>query len=465
MESPDVSAPLTRVMALHALNYCERLFYLEEVEEIRRADDRVYAGRRLHLQEIDEGMETLTVEIESERLGVRGKADGVRYRDGSLVAYEHKKGRSDRRAAWPSDRLQVVAYCALLEEATGKSIAEGRIRYHADNVTVRVPFDDAARAELRTAVARAAELRQTVERPPVTQDSRLCRRCSLAPPCLPEEERFAALTAGEDAAAADISSAERTQTTCKVNRLFPENDERRILHVTEPGARVERAAERLVVEIPDRPPVKFPGKDVGAVVLHGNVQITTQAVHYCAANDIAVHWLTGGGNFVGSFGGGTPGVQRRHRQYAALADPELRLTLARRLAMAKVENQLRYLLRATRPATGDERAPDLERNLTRMRQSLARLAKAADADEIRGHEGLAGNAYFASLPTLVRIEGFEFSGRNRRRRRVTASTRRSVSFTRSSTRIACRLSSPSDLSRRSGFCTRRAARRIRWRWT
>jgi len=40
--------PLVRVMALHALEYCERLYYLEEVEEIRIADDAVFAGRRLH---------------------------------------------------------------------------------------------------------------------------------------------------------------------------------------------------------------------------------------------------------------------------------------------------------------------------------------------------------------------------------------------------------------------------------
>ena len=40
--------PTIRVMALHALAYCERLFYLEEVEEIRVADAAVYAGRRLH---------------------------------------------------------------------------------------------------------------------------------------------------------------------------------------------------------------------------------------------------------------------------------------------------------------------------------------------------------------------------------------------------------------------------------
>ena len=44
----DSHAPPVRVMALHALAYCPRLFYLEEVEEIRVADARVYAGRELH---------------------------------------------------------------------------------------------------------------------------------------------------------------------------------------------------------------------------------------------------------------------------------------------------------------------------------------------------------------------------------------------------------------------------------
>jgi CRISP-associated protein Cas1 len=44
----DSHAPPVRVMALHALAYCRRLFYLEEVEEIRVADSRVFAGRHLH---------------------------------------------------------------------------------------------------------------------------------------------------------------------------------------------------------------------------------------------------------------------------------------------------------------------------------------------------------------------------------------------------------------------------------
>jgi CRISPR-associated protein Cas1 len=35
-------------MALHALVCYECLFYLEDVQEIRVADDRLYSGRELH---------------------------------------------------------------------------------------------------------------------------------------------------------------------------------------------------------------------------------------------------------------------------------------------------------------------------------------------------------------------------------------------------------------------------------
>ena len=41
---------LLGVHSLHALAYCERLFYLENVELIRLADARVYAGRTLHVE-------------------------------------------------------------------------------------------------------------------------------------------------------------------------------------------------------------------------------------------------------------------------------------------------------------------------------------------------------------------------------------------------------------------------------
>ena len=224
MTSSETSAdPLIRVMALHALAYCERLFYLEEVEEIRIADEAVYAGRRLREElAADEG-EIVNLVLESEALGIRGKVDCLRRRDGRLIPYEHKRGRSakgeDGPQAWPSDRLQVCAYTMLLEEHTSTSIEEARIRYHADKTTVRVPVDATAREGVRKAVARARALSQSVQRPPVTENDRLCLRCSLAPVCLPEEERLAKNENWEPV------------------RLFPQDRERQTVHVTKTGLR------------------------------------------------------------------------------------------------------------------------------------------------------------------------------------------------------------------------------------
>src|SRR3954469_19962193 len=117
--------PPLRVMSLHALAYCTRLFYLEEVEEIRVADARVYAGRELHASlEADEDGERTQLDLADPALGLIGKVDAIRRRDGSLLPYEHKRGRARRDGkmaeAWPSDRLQVVAYAALIESATGQ---------------------------------------------------------------------------------------------------------------------------------------------------------------------------------------------------------------------------------------------------------------------------------------------------------------------------------------------------------
>ena len=95
----EAHAPPLRIMALHALLYCERLFYLEEVEEIRVADAAVYAGRRLHDDVVpldDESPERRSVEVASETWGLVGKVDAVRRRDGRWVALEHKRGRCQR---------------------------------------------------------------------------------------------------------------------------------------------------------------------------------------------------------------------------------------------------------------------------------------------------------------------------------------------------------------------------------
>ena len=391
-------SPTIRVMALHALAYCERLFYLEEVEEIRLADNRVYAGRTLH-EDLDAEGEWTSVTLESEALGLKGKMDYVRYRDGALCPYEHKRGRSRGSEAWASDRLQIIAYAALLAEHLGRPVPEGRIRYHANNTTVRVPIDAAARADLTQAIGRARALSAAIDRPPVCANENLCAHCSLAPVCLPEEERLLA---------ADEPDAE----PAKPQRLFPADDERLVLHVTEPGTRIGKRGEQILLTPRDGNESAYPAQQLGALVLHGAVQISAQLIQFATANDIAIHWLSGGGSYVGGLQPPS-GVQRRLRQYRGLDDPALCEDLTRRLIRAKVENQLGFLIRSAR---NRGKLDDLTATLDGIRACLRGLERDSGSDTLRGHEGMAGRHYFSALQQLIDPEQslMAFADRNRR---------------------------------------------------
>ena len=395
--------PPVRVMALHALAYCERLFYLEEVEELRVADHAVHAGRTLHEAEVDRNREWQSLELASEAWGIRGKVDFARYRDGKLVAIEHKKGRSKGDAAWETDILQVTAYAVLLAEHFDRPVPEGRIRYHATNKTVRVIVDDAARDRLRAAIARAHELSRSLQRPPVTDNENLCAKCSLAPVCLPEESRLAAAVEAID----DDGGA-----AAKPRRLFPKHDARRTLHVVDRDAQVKRSGLQFVVRTAGGEERKYPGMDVGAVILHGSAQITSQAVHFAVANDIAVHWVSGGGAYVGGMAP-PAGVQRRLRQYQALQDGDLRVRLARRVAEAKIENQMRFIARQSRVRKVRNEAKPF---LKTMSIQAAQVNGCSDADALRGCEGVAARAYFSALGLLLNPdqEHMAFDGRSRR---------------------------------------------------
>jgi CRISPR-associated protein Cas1 len=371
-------------MALHALAYCERLFYLEEVEEIRVADDRVFDGRTLH-QALDGDGELVRLQLESEGLGIRGKVDAIRRRDGRLIPHEHKKGRAREGdagpEAWASDRLQVGAYALLVEEATGEAVSEARVRYHGSNATVRVAIDDNIRAEVRSAIGRAQELMATVERPPVTTNERLCTRCSLAPVCLPEEARAA---------------SDKEHPTV---RLFPPDDERRPIHVLGHGGRIGRSGDELLVTPREGPAIREPVNEIRSVTVHGNTSISAQALQLCAERGVVVHWFTGAGSYTGSFHREDNAIQRRIRQYEALRDPGTRLRLARTLVQARAEGQLRFLLRATqgkeRSETGVADAVD------GIRTVLRAVPAAPDESVLLGLEGRAAALYFGKVPVLI----------------------------------------------------------------
>lgn len=415
-ETPE--EPPIRVMAIHALAYCERLFYLEEVEEIREADDRVYEGRRLHEERVpktdDESRELRSFEVSADEIGLFGKVDAARVRDGNWIVYEHKKGRCRREkdkaktpAAWPSDRLQVAAYAMLLEHQLSKPVTEARIRYHQDNVTITFPIDDEARASVTAAVARMRELRRSSVRPPVTDNEKLCRRCSLRVVCLPEEERLAESRVDKNESDLECETTKQAKAT-----LFPARRDRRTLHITSVPATVARSDRTLVVEL-EKEKKRIPIEQVDAILLYGPAQITSQALHLCHYENVAVQWVSSGGRPLGSVA--PPGrVRQRIRQFEALTKPEVCLELARKTIAAKINFQLQYLLRGTR---GDETArTGINKDLELIRDVCAKIESCDSLDRLRGLEGIAAKSYFASFSSLLNdrvSESLRMSGRTK----------------------------------------------------
>jgi CRISP-associated protein Cas1 len=403
LNTPTTDQDTIRVSALHALAYCPRLFYLEEVEELYTQDAAVFAGRRLHAElekQEDEDWEELF--LESEELGLRGRVDALRTRDRQTIPYEHKRGRCHRDdnnqpQAWESDKLQILAYACLLEYALGITIQEGRIRYHADNVLVHVPLDDIGRQLVKDAIAQAKTLRKSVLRPPVTSNERLCGRCSLAPVCLPEEARLA------------------HDRKWQPVRLFPEDDERQILHVLEPGSRVGRTGDQLKIVRKDQPQETVPLHQVGQVVLHSFSQLSTQALHACADREVGIHFVSGGGRYIGSLDARGGSIQRRIRQYEALTKSEFCLTLAKQLVDCRGKSQRKLLMRGKRNLA---EVPDsLENAIAQIKIILKQVQQAKSRETLLGLEGNMAALYFGALPGLIGSEVSEllrFQGRNRR---------------------------------------------------
>ncbi len=411
----DVSNDLIRVNALHALTYCPRLFYLEEVEELYTQDDAVYAGRRLHVElekSNEKNWENLT--LESEGLGIRGRVDAVKTSKGQYIPYEHKKGacfRNDDRSAgvWPSDRVQILAYAMLIEAVHDCVVVEGRVRYHEDNVTVTVPVTDEGRNEVQEAIRLASELRRTVQRPPVTENERLCVRCSLAPVCLPEEVRLASKNAC-------IQNEAETPSRMTL-RLFPADDDRKVIHVVDPGTRVSRSGNQLKFEYKnnEKPPVCLPINDVAQVVLNGYSQISTQAINFCSEEGIGVHYLTSGGEYMGSFRSAKKSrVQQRIRQFKALIDDKFCLRIAKQLVQCRTEMQRQVLMRSIRK---DEEQTHLVKIVKQIKALQGLAEEAQDLNRLRGFEGSVAALYFSSFGSLLSKDlpkEMAFSHRNRR---------------------------------------------------
>jgi CRISP-associated protein Cas1 len=156
----------------------------------------------------------------------------------------------------------------------------------------------------------------------------------------------------------------------------------------------------------------MPARQVGQVVLHSFSQISTQALHFCADQEIGVHLVSGGGRYLGSFDTRQGSIQRRIRQYGALTQPEICLELARKLVICRGKSQRKFLMRGKR---GRE-LTDLAETIAQMKAVLKQVPQAESIATLLGLEGNLAALYFGAFNLLLKDvpPELQFSHRNRR---------------------------------------------------
>jgi len=164
---------------------------------------------------------------------------------------------------------------------------------------------------------------------------------------------------------------------------------------------------------------EVPAGLVEAVYVFGNVTLTTPAITYMLRRGIDCVFLSQDGHYFGRLFASDSGFGLlRQRQYLALADPNLRLRVARSIVAGKVANQLALLRR---------RGID-EAQLGPLRELAGQIPEVSDHGRLLGIEGQASALYYGLYRRLFKVD-LGFQGRTRRPPRDPVNSLLSLGYT------------------------------------
>ena len=432
MSTPSVT-DMIPVRALNQVSYCSRLYYLEYVDSVMPTNEYVEDGLFQHRRVNDPKLEnrtrkdgdtlnTRSVWISSDRLGISGKLDLLEEKGGVARPIEYKRSAAPtddlgEPTVYENDAIQLCAQGMLLEEEFGTPIPRGVLYYIGSKTRVDVPLDDALRAKTLAAIALIRDLsaRDTPPAPLPDELRHRCFGCSLNTICLPEETLFATRPPVSD-----------PQPLGAIVRVIPQNDDGAVLYLQDPGSHVGKRSELLVVRLHGQEINRVPIASIRQVVVFGNVQVSTQALECLASLEIPVVYLTSYGRFVAALmPAPAKNVSLRSDQYRIFSDPSRSLALAKEVVRAKIANQRTLLMRSLRNRSVGDSASESETirgsdepAARDMADLLARLENVQEISILLGTEGQAASLYFGEFGRMLKPSGpgrpFDFRTRNRR---------------------------------------------------
>lgn len=425
----DESLWPARNVAEHA--YCPRLFYFMQVEGIfvpssdtekgvavhRRVDKPSASLEKTDVSEDDPERPKVvrSLVLTSESLGLTATLDLAEISGQTAVPVEYRKGRPKHISmgpsaedcgemeqpplshpeAWPTDRIQVGLQAILLEDA-GYTVLEAVIYYAGEKLRLRIPVDDALKAEALQILEDAKQCAEGSRPLPLVNDSR-CPRCSLQSICLPDEVNH--------------QRAQSPTDELTPRKIWPPRDDGIHVVAQQEGVKVGVRGMELRVTDKDGSAVKtIPLANLESLSLLGSVQITTQAIRALADMNTPIAFLSPAGRLVAMIDPlDSVSAEVRRSQIRKLDCVDVCLELARALVSAKIMNQRTLLLRnhSSLPASV---AADLVKE-------AKNAAQADSVDAVRGHEGQAAAIYFGHFSGIFKGPlSMEFDANGRKRR-------------------------------------------------
>jgi CRISP-associated protein Cas1 len=183
-----------------------------------------------------------------------------------------------------------------------------------------------------------------------------------------------------------------------------------VLYVTEQGAVITKRGDRIRILKQEELLLDMPCHQIDAILVFGNVQITTQALAELLGQDIELALLSSRGRLRGQLTSpSTKNIELRIAQYKCCCDASFILNLSRRIVAGKLINERTMLQRFM----DDHPEIDVKPEMELLRTNLKAVEEAQSTASLLGLEGSAASAYFEAFRKMIRAD-FDFPGRRRR---------------------------------------------------
>lgn len=184
------------------------------------------------------------------------------------------------------------------------------------------------------------------------------------------------------------------------------------LYITRPECYLHKERETVVIKQGDNKLGQFPMLALQNIFCFGQVSVSPALMAACIETSVGLSFFTEFGKFQAQVMGMPKGnVLLRRTQYRWADDEAKSVSVARLMIAAKVGNCRAVLMREQRNHGANDAQAQAAQKLTALLESIRHVQS---VPQLMGLEGEAASVYFGVFASLLRGQGFEFSGRVRR---------------------------------------------------